>query len=74
MITFRFQGEAELGLDVRSAFRQVEHNELCFAMLPANYYDLTIIGVLAQQGYNIAFDIAAKKIFFKRIDCQLLDE
>ncbi|KAJ9184350.1 hypothetical protein P3X46_004082 [Hevea brasiliensis] len=39
------------------------------------YYEkfryITIIGMMAQQNYNVGYDLVAKKLYFQYIDCQL---
>ncbi|KAL7193930.1 hypothetical protein ACSBR2_025550 [Camellia fascicularis] len=36
--------------------------------------NLSIIGIRAQQYYNVAYDLDAMKLYFQRIDCQLVED
>lgn len=73
VVTFGFAGGAELGLDAESMFQENGGDEFCMAVHGSNLHELNVIGVMAQQNYNIGYDLLGKKIFFQRIDCQLLD-
>lgn len=72
IITFHFSDGAELSLDVKSMFIKVAPNIFCLAVTPSIGGDLNIIGVAAQQNYNIGYDIKAMKVSFERIDCGIL--
>ncbi|OMP03959.1 Peptidase A1 [Corchorus olitorius] len=79
VVTFHFAGGADLVLDTGSLFVQLEPYAFCMNVLPSessgdNITNLSLIGMLAQQNYNIAYDISGKKMSFQRIDCQLLEE
>ena len=43
------------------------------AMVPSTAADLTLIGVLAQQSYNIACDLVENTVSIQRIDRALLE-
>lgn len=78
-VTFHFAGGAELVLDVDSLFFQRWPHAFCMAVLPSfvngeNYTSLSLIGMMAQQNYNVAYDIGGKKLAFERVDCELLDD
>lgn len=78
-VTFHFAGGAELVLDVDSLFFQRWPHAFCMAVLPSfvngeNYTSLSLIGMMAQQNYNVAYDIGGKKLAFERFDCELLDD
>ncbi|KGN65478.1 aspartic proteinase CDR1 [Cucumis sativus] len=75
-VTFHFAGGADLVLESGSLFRQHGGDRFCLAILPSNseLLNLSVIGILAQQNYNVGFDLEQMKVFFRRIDCQLLDE
>ncbi|XP_023515827.1 aspartic proteinase CDR1-like isoform X1 [Cucurbita pepo subsp. pepo] len=75
-VTFHFAGGADLVLESGSLFRQHGGDRFCLAILPSNseMLNLSVIGILAQQNYNVAFDLEQMKVFFSRIDCQLLDD
>lgn len=78
VVTFHFAGGAELVLDPESLFHQRTEDRFCMAVDPdslGNDYVVTptnIIGVMAQQNYNVAYDLDKKLIYFQRIDCELL--
>ncbi|XP_022134792.1 probable aspartic protease At2g35615 [Momordica charantia] len=75
-VTFHFAGGADLVLESGSLFRQHGGDRFCLAVLPSNseMMNLSVIGVLAQQNYNVGFDLEQMKVFFRRIDCQLLGD
>ncbi|KAK4757274.1 hypothetical protein SAY87_007401 [Trapa incisa] len=65
---------ADIVLDTHSMFVQMEEGTLCMAVEPAdkNAEELTVIGGLALQSYNVGYDIDGGKMHVQRIDCQLL--
>ncbi|XP_030535575.2 aspartic proteinase nepenthesin-1-like [Rhodamnia argentea] len=75
VVALHFAGGADLGLDVESFFHENGPGEFCMAVSPSgsDLKELSVIGVMAQQSYNIGYDIGGKKIFFQRIDCELLE-
>ncbi|KAI9122792.1 hypothetical protein K1719_005681 [Acacia pycnantha] len=76
VVTFHFTGGADLVLDTESFFIQRKNDTFCMAVGPINVFDLrskpSIIGLLAQQSYNVGYDLNNKDIYFQRIDCELL--
>lgn len=84
VVTFRFAGGAELGMEATSMFypmaeSDLYHNVFCMAVRPttehgAQYKDFTAIGLMAQQYYNIAYDLKEQNVYLQRIDCVLLDD
>lgn len=75
-LTFHFAGGADLVLESGSLFRQHGGDRFCLAILPSDseMLNLSVIGILAQQNYNVAFDLQQMKVFFRRIDCELLED
>ncbi|KAI8565869.1 hypothetical protein RHMOL_Rhmol03G0294600 [Rhododendron molle] len=73
IVTFRFDGGADLVLDAKAMFEQNGEAEFCMAVMPAGHRDLTVIGIRAQQYYNVAYDLPDKKLYFQRMDCEVLD-
>lgn len=75
MVTLHFAGRADLGLDAESLFHDNGPGELWMALSPSSsdLKELSVTGVMAQQSYNIGYDIGGKKIFFQRIDWELLE-
>lgn len=39
-----------------------------------NSKNLSVIGMMAQQNYNVGYDIGQNKLYFQRIDCELLKD
>ncbi|XP_028751359.1 aspartyl protease UND-like [Neltuma alba] len=70
VVTFHFAGGAELALDINSLFQENGKEEFCLALQESQ--EMSIIGIMAQQNYNVGFDVSGKNVFFQRIDCQLL--
>ncbi|KAG9144793.1 hypothetical protein Leryth_025300 [Lithospermum erythrorhizon] len=76
-ITLSLSGGANLQLDVEGAFwypgnynnRQV----FCLAFAEAKN-NRNVIGVIAQQYYNIGFDLENWNVSLQRIDCQLFED
>lgn len=78
VVTFHFAEGAALDLDATSMFLQTSEDEFCMAVLPGNYFgddyeSFTSIGMLAQQNYNVGYDLNEMRLYFQRIDCELLD-
>ncbi|CAB4292707.1 unnamed protein product [Prunus armeniaca] len=74
-VVLNFADGAELGLDIESLFQEYGQNELCMALQESPVgNDLNVVGIMAQQFYNVAYDLAANKVYFQRIDCELLDD
>ncbi|XP_039164407.1 aspartic proteinase CDR1 [Eucalyptus grandis] len=75
VVTLLFSGGAQLSLDTNSMFFQLTTNVLCMTILSVTpaMKGVSTIGVLAQQSYNVGYDIKQGKIFFQRIDCSVLE-
>lgn len=74
-LTFHFSGGADLVLENRSMFESVyEGRAFCLAIFISESSDLDVnlIGIMAQQNFNIGYDLSAKTISFEMIDCELL--
>ncbi|KAJ0030810.1 hypothetical protein Pint_14300 [Pistacia integerrima] len=79
VVRFEFEDGAELVLDRKSLFLQAWPNAFCMAVFPSfvngdDYTRLSLIGMMAQQNYNVAYDIGGRRLSFERIDCELLDD
>lgn len=83
VVTFHFAGGAELAMEATSMFYPMSesdyHNVFCMSVRPTTehggeYKDFTAIGLMAQQYYNIAYDLKEKNVYLQRIDCALLDD
>ena len=58
-------------------FIQTTENEFCMAVLPGDYFgddyeSFSPIGMLAQQNYNVGYDLNGMRVYFQRFDCELL--
>uniref|UniRef100_A0A7N2MKT5 Peptidase A1 domain-containing protein n=1 Tax=Quercus lobata TaxID=97700 RepID=A0A7N2MKT5_QUELO len=73
VVAFTFANGVDLALDEKSFFYPAESKSFCMAMVPSTAADLTLIGVLAQQSYNIAYDLVENTVSIQRIDCALLE-
>ncbi|KAK7281159.1 hypothetical protein RIF29_08893 [Crotalaria pallida] len=76
VVTFHFAKGAELTLDSESFFEQLTDDIFCMALAPTSGTSITskpsVIGLLAQQSYNVGYDLINHLIYFQRIDCELL--
>ncbi|KAK7329190.1 hypothetical protein VNO77_23340 [Canavalia gladiata] len=76
VVTFHFADGADLALDSGSFFHQLTDNIFCMSVSPTRNIEIgstpSLIGLLAQQSYNVGYDLVNQNIYFQRIDCQLL--
>ncbi|XP_025665319.1 aspartic proteinase CDR1 [Arachis hypogaea] len=76
VVTFHFAQGADLALDTGSFFEQLTDSVFCMAIGPVSATGVdnrsSVIGLLAQQGYNVGYDLVNQIVYFQRIDCQLL--
>ncbi|CAK7338198.1 unnamed protein product [Dovyalis caffra] len=78
-VTFHFANGAELVLDTQSTFLHVAPRVFCMAIGSSivnggNSKNLSVIGIMAQQNYNVGYDIGQNKLYFQRIDCELMED
>ncbi|XAR53448.1 Nepenthesin [Bertholletia excelsa] len=75
-LTFHFEGGADLVLESDAMFTKASVGVFCLSVVPSDnpYPNLSIIGIKAQQYYNMAYDLDAMKLYFQRIDCELLED
>ncbi|XP_034700260.1 aspartic proteinase CDR1-like [Vitis riparia] len=74
-LTFHFAEGADLVLDANSLFVQKNQDVFCLAVLESNLKNIgSVIGIMAQQHYNVAYDLIGKRVYFQRIDCELLED
>ncbi|KAM3683481.1 hypothetical protein ACJW31_12G150700 [Castanea mollissima] len=71
--TFTFANGVDLAFNVKNFFYPAEPNSFCMSVVPSTAADLTLIGVLAQQSYNISYDLVGNTVSIQRIDCALLE-
>ncbi|KAK9290661.1 hypothetical protein L1049_008834 [Liquidambar formosana] len=71
LVTFHFQGDADLVLEKWSQFQQVREEVFClaFSMSPDEF---NVIGNMAQQSYNFGFDLVNDVLTFENIDCSII--
>ncbi|KAL2340555.1 hypothetical protein Fmac_008495 [Flemingia macrophylla] len=76
VVTFHFADGADLALDPGSFFHQFQDDVFCMTVAPVNDLDNiskpSVIGLLAQQSYNLGYDLNNHFVYFQRIDCELL--
>ncbi|CAN1166494.1 Probable aspartic protease At2g35615 [Linum perenne] len=68
-IGIQFIEEGKLVLDNFGMFKQVEDDKFCLAFLRSSI-GVSLIGMMAQQGYNIGYDLVKERLYIKDIDCQ----
>ncbi|XP_044471340.1 aspartic proteinase CDR1-like [Mangifera indica] len=74
---FHLANGAYLDLDSSSLFYQKQTRVFCLGIGPSNeirYHNFSLIGLMAQQKHNIAYDLTGKKLYIQKINCSLLDE
>ncbi|XP_031383551.1 aspartyl protease UND-like [Punica granatum] len=73
-VSFHLAQGADIVLDTSSMFRQMELDTFCMAIEPSNdkMSNVSIIGNLALQSYNVGYDIDGGKMYVQRINCELL--
>ncbi|CAK9158970.1 unnamed protein product [Ilex paraguariensis] len=71
MVKLHLAGGVEVVLDIGSMFQQLGNEIFCMAVELTK--DDNIIGMMAQQHYNVAYDLTTMKIHFLRTDYELLD-
>ncbi|KAJ4832608.1 hypothetical protein Tsubulata_027157 [Turnera subulata] len=79
VVTFHFADGADLDLDTGSLFFEHWPGTFCLAVGPTHAFgederNLSIIGVMAQQNYNVGYDLTTSKLYLQRIDCELLED
>lgn len=78
-VTFHFAKGAQLVLDTLSMFLHIAPRVFCLAIGSSavngdSSRNLSVIGMMAQQNYNVGYDIGRNKLYFQRIDCELLED
>ncbi|KAK7413034.1 hypothetical protein VNO78_04869 [Psophocarpus tetragonolobus] len=76
VVTFHFADGADLALDSESLFNHINNDVFCMTVGPVSSLNIkskpSIIGLLAQQSYNVGYDLVNQFVYFQRIDCELL--
>ncbi|XP_038695456.1 aspartic proteinase CDR1-like [Tripterygium wilfordii] len=57
----------------RETSKGISRDVFCMAVQESDLNGLSVIGIMAQQSYNVGFDLIGKTISFQRIDCELLE-
>lgn len=71
-ITFHFSG-ADVVLQPLNAFLQLDENTLCLAMISSDGVGgMNIFGNVAQQKFNIGYDLSAMKLTMEPADCTVV--
>ena len=74
VVNFHFANGVDLALNIESMFYEIATNQFCMAVVPSDLGDnMSIIGVFAQQNYNVANDLGRKTLSVQWIDCELLE-
>jgi hypothetical protein len=73
VVTFHLAGGADLVLDSLSFFEQYV-DAFCMTVGPSSQVgiDVSLIGLSAQQSYNVGYDKSNSLMYLQRIDCELL--
>ncbi|CAN1811910.1 Aspartic proteinase nepenthesin-1 [Linum perenne] len=69
---FHFEQGGMLTIQSIGLFYQATNDIFCLAIMGTRN-NLAIIGMMAQQQYNFGFDLYHNKIYFKNMDCGLLN-
>ncbi|KAL3642822.1 hypothetical protein CASFOL_013637 [Castilleja foliolosa] len=72
IVTLHLAEGTDIFLDVEAMFQR-STDGLAFCMSVVESRD-NMIGVRAQQFYNVGFDLNAKRVSFQKIDCELLED
>ncbi|CAN0913779.1 Probable aspartic protease At2g35615 [Linum grandiflorum] len=69
---FHFDEGAELMVDNFGMFWQVSDDIFCLAITRSK--DFNIVGMIAQQGYNVGYDMdrSTNLLYFQKVDCEEL--
>ncbi|CAN1166763.1 Probable aspartic protease At2g35615 [Linum perenne] len=72
LLGYHFKEGAELLVNRIGLFIQVSDEVFCLAIQETDYSSISLIGMLAQQGHNIGFDVKGGRMYFQNIDCDHL--
>ncbi|PIN11914.1 Aspartyl protease [Handroanthus impetiginosus] len=72
IVTLHLADGADINLDVEAMFqRTIDGSAFCMAVVESSE---NLLGIRAQQYYNVGFDLDAMRVSFQRIDCELLED
>ncbi|CAL1358741.1 unnamed protein product [Linum trigynum] len=66
-----FADGAELVVESSGMFIPAGDGVFCLAVVRSESFN--IVGMMAQQGYNVGYDLNESRVYFQDIDCQLLE-
>ncbi|CAI0394520.1 unnamed protein product [Linum tenue] len=70
VLGIHFAGGAELSIDAYGTFMQLaDQDAFCLAFGAADSTQSGSIGILAQQNYNVGYDLVHKRVYFQRSAC-----
>ncbi|CAN1165837.1 Probable aspartic protease At2g35615 [Linum perenne] len=72
VMALQFMDDVVVEMNNEGMFIQVDDNTFCLAIVRSS--DISVIGIMAQQGYNVGYDLKALRIYFQPLDCQNLEE
>ncbi|OAY40960.1 aspartyl protease UND [Manihot esculenta] len=78
-VVYHFSEEADLEVGFDGIFYEATTSTFCMAVYPSShlpykhFWDITVIGIMAQQNHNIAYDLHEKKLYFESIDCEVYE-
>ncbi|KAK6131683.1 hypothetical protein DH2020_034590 [Rehmannia glutinosa] len=72
IVTLHLAEGTDIDLDVEAMFQRTsDGSSFCMAVVESSE---NMIGVRAQQYYNVGFDLDENRVSFQRIDCELLED
>ncbi|CAN1165826.1 Aspartyl protease UND [Linum perenne] len=72
VMELQFMDNVVLEINNEGMFIQVDDNTFCLAIVRSS--DISVTGIMAQQGYLVGYDLKALRIYFQALDCQNLKE
>ncbi|XP_038699745.1 aspartyl protease UND-like [Tripterygium wilfordii] len=71
-VSFHFAGGADLAMDEKSMFLQANSDHFCMSVRPLkDGRKISVIGIMAQQNYNVGFDLEAGMVHLQKIDTDI---
>ncbi|KAK2970512.1 hypothetical protein RJ640_001717 [Escallonia rubra] len=77
VVILHFSGGADLELGIENIFHDRGEDRFCMAVDLADEKTprgINLLGIAIQKYLNLGFDLSAGKLYFERIDCQLLED
>ncbi|KAL8040009.1 hypothetical protein ABFX02_10G073000 [Erythranthe guttata] len=73
IVSLHLSEGVDIDLDVEGMFQKTPEG-LGFCMAVVESKSMNVIGVMAQQYYNVGFNLDNMRVSFQRIDCELLED